>query len=139
MAETSVVVRPAHHRPGGDRRCRLPGWLLRPNPGGVHARRRQLVTWHQTHGIALFEPRRAEINFYTRHLGERSAVDQRRPSAAASTISSFYGYASEDGLIPHSPPANGDANGLDYKSQAIGNNRTPGVRSECPSAQVVGR
>lgn len=83
---------------------------------------RQFVGWCREHGIGLFEVRRAEIELYARQLEElgraRATIGRR-----LSTIAGFYRYATEEGLIPHSPAANVRRPRLDYESHAVGLDR----------------
>ena len=83
---------------------------------------RQFVGWCREHGIGLFEVRRAAIELYARQLEElgraRATIGRR-----LSTIAGFYGYATEEGLIPLSPAANVRRPRLDYESHAVGLDR----------------
>ena len=83
---------------------------------------RQFVGWCREHGIGLFDVRRAEIELYARQLEElgrtRATIGRR-----LSTIAGFYRYATEEGLIPHSPAANVRRPRLDYESHAVGLDR----------------
>ncbi len=83
---------------------------------------RQFVGWCGEHDLALFDIRRAEIELYARHLEElgraRATIGRR-----LSTISGFYRYAAEEGIITHSPAANVRRPRLDYESHAVGLDR----------------
>jgi site-specific recombinase XerD len=83
---------------------------------------RQFVGWCREHGLALFEVRRGEIELYARHLEElgraRATIGRR-----LSTIADFYRYATEEGVITHSPAANVRRPRLDYESHAVGLDR----------------
>ena len=83
---------------------------------------RQFVGWCGEHGLALFEVRRGEIELYARHLEElgraRATIGRR-----LSTIAGFYRYATEEGVITHSPAANVRRPRLDYESHAVGLDR----------------
>lgn len=83
---------------------------------------RQFVFWCGQHDLALFEVRRGEIELYARHLEElgraRATIGRR-----LSTIAGFYRYATEEGVINHSPAANVRRPRLDYESHAVGLDR----------------
>ena len=83
---------------------------------------RQYATWCTEHAIGIFGARRADIETFGRHLealGRARATVSRR----LCTITCFYRYAEQEGLIDHSPAAHVRRPRLDYESHAIGLDR----------------
>ena len=68
---------------------------------------RQFVQWAQTRHVALFDVARADIEGFARHLedlGRARATISRR----LCTITCFYRYAVEEGLLDRSPAVHAD-------------------------------
>jgi site-specific recombinase XerD len=83
---------------------------------------RQYVAWCAEHRVAVFGARRADIEGFARHLeslGRARATIARR----LCTVSCFYRYAEEEGLIAVSPAAHVRRPRLDYESHATGLDR----------------
>ena len=83
---------------------------------------RQYVAWCAEHRGAVFGARRADIEGFARHLeslGRARATIARR----LCTVSCFYRYAEEEGLIAVSPAAHVRRPRLDYESHATGLDR----------------
>ena len=83
---------------------------------------RQYVTWRTEHRLAVFGTRRADIEGFARHLeslGRARATIARR----LCTVSCFYRYAEQEGLIAVSPAAHVRRPRLDYESHATGLDR----------------
>ena len=83
---------------------------------------RMFYRWCEEHGLGLFDLTRTHIELYARELedlGRKPATIGRR----LSTITSFYRYASEDGVIEHSPAVHIRRPRLDYESHAVGLDR----------------
>ena len=83
---------------------------------------RQYVAWCTEHRVAVFGARRADIECFARQfesLGRARATIARR----LCTVSWFYRYAEEEGLIAISPAAHVRRPRLDYESQATGLDR----------------
>jgi site-specific recombinase XerD len=83
---------------------------------------RQYVAWCTEHAITLFGARRADIESFGRHLeglGRARATISRR----LCTITCFYRYAEQEGLIDHSPAVHVRRPRLDYESHATGLDR----------------
>jgi integrase/recombinase XerD len=83
---------------------------------------RQFVQWSTEHAIPLFGARRADIEYFGRHLeelGRKRATIARRPC----TIACFYRYAEEEGLIAVSRAVHVRRPRLDYESHAVGLDR----------------
>jgi site-specific recombinase XerD len=80
---------------------------------------RQYVAWCTEHRLAVFGARRADIECFARHLeslGRARATIARR----LCTVSCFYRYAEQEGLIAVSPAAHVRRPRLDYESHATG-------------------
>lgn len=63
---------------------------------------RQFIRWCDEHRLTLFEVTRTHIELYARELeevGRAPATISRR----LSTLAGFYRYATEEGVIEHSP------------------------------------
>ena len=83
---------------------------------------RQYVSWCTEHRLAVFGARRADIEGFARHLeslGRARATIARR----LCTVSCFYRYAEQEGLIAVSPAAHVRRPRLDYESHATGLDR----------------
>jgi site-specific recombinase XerD len=83
---------------------------------------RQYVAWCTEHHLAVFGARRADIECFARHLeslGRARATIARR----LCTVSCFYRYAEQEGLIAISPAAHVRRPRLDYESHATGLDR----------------
>jgi integrase/recombinase XerD len=83
---------------------------------------RQYVAWCTEHRVAVFGARRADIECFARHLeslGRSRATIARR----LCTVSCFYRYAEQEGLIAVSPAAHVRRPRLDYESHATGLDR----------------
>jgi site-specific recombinase XerD len=83
---------------------------------------RQYAAWLTAVGTRLFETRRVHIEAFARELemrGRSRATIARR----LGTITCFYRYAVEEGLIEHSPAVHVRRPKLDYESHAVGLDR----------------
>jgi site-specific recombinase XerD len=83
---------------------------------------RQYVAWLTGVGIRLFETRRVHIEAFARELearGRSRATIARR----LGTITCFYRYAEQEGVIEHSPAVHVRRPKLDYESHAVGLDR----------------
>ncbi|MGQ0434565.1 MAG: tyrosine-type recombinase/integrase [Microthrixaceae bacterium] len=83
---------------------------------------RLFYRWCDEHRLGLFALTRIHIELYARELEDHG----RRPSTIGrrlSTITSFYRYASEEGVIEHSPAVHIRRPRLDYESHAVGLDR----------------
>jgi site-specific recombinase XerD len=83
---------------------------------------RQFATWCAEHHLALFCARRADIESFGRELeakGRSRATIARR----LGTVTGFYRYSVEEGLIEHSPAVHVRKPRLDYESHAVGLDR----------------
>jgi integrase/recombinase XerD len=83
---------------------------------------RQFAGWVYGHGFRLFEIRRAHIESFARELeahGRSRATISRR----LCTITCFYRYAEQEGIIERSPAVHVRRPKLDYESHAIGLDR----------------
>lgn len=83
---------------------------------------RQYVAWCTEHRVAVFGARRADIECFARHL---EALGRARATIARRlcTVSCFYRYAEQEGLIAVSPAAHVRRPRLDYESNATGLDR----------------
>ena len=83
---------------------------------------RQFVCWCAEHRIGLFCARRADIERFARHL---EALGRARTTIARRlcTITCFYRYAEQEGLIDLSPAVHVRRPRLDYESHATGLDR----------------
>ena len=82
----------------------------------------QFVTFCENRGLRLFEVRRSDIETFGRELevkGRATATIARR----LCTVTGFYRYAEEEGLIAHSPAVHVRRPRIDYESHAIGLDR----------------
>ena len=92
---------------------------------------RQFVQWTQTRHVALFDVARADIEGFARHLedlGRARATISRR----LCTITCFYRYAVEEGLLDRSPAVHVRRPRLDYESNATGWTATRSGRCSSP-------
>jgi site-specific recombinase XerD len=83
---------------------------------------RQYAAWCTEARIRIFGARRADIETFSRHLealGRARATVSRR----LCTITCFYRYAEQEGLIEHSPAVHVRRPRLDYESHATGLDR----------------
>jgi site-specific recombinase XerD len=83
---------------------------------------RQYVSWCSEHRVSVSGARRADIESFGRHLetlGRARATIARR----LCTVTCFYRYAEEEGLIPVSPAVHVRRPRLDYESHATGLDR----------------
>jgi integrase/recombinase XerD len=83
---------------------------------------RQFATWCTERHLALFCARRADIETFGRDLeakGRARATIARR----LGTVTGFYRFAVEEGLIEHSPAVHVRKPRLDYESHAVGLDR----------------
>jgi site-specific recombinase XerD len=83
---------------------------------------RLFTAWCTEHGLALFEVRRVDIEYYARELeglGRARATVGRR----LCTITGFYRYAEQEGLIERSPAVHVRRPRLDYESNVVGLDR----------------
>ncbi|MDP9333429.1 MAG: tyrosine-type recombinase/integrase [Actinomycetota bacterium] len=83
---------------------------------------RQYVGWCTERAVALFGARRADIESFGRQL---EALGRARATIARRlcTITCFYRYAEQEGLIPTSPAVHVRRPRLDYESHATGLDR----------------
>ena len=78
---------------------------------------RQYTSWCASHGLHLFQAKRADIECFARDLearGRTRATVARR----LSTVAGFYRYAVEEDLLDHSPAVHVRRPRLDYESHA---------------------
>ena len=83
---------------------------------------RLYAAWVTTAGMRLFDVRRAHIEAFARDMeahGRARATVARR----LGTITCFYRYAEQEGLIEHSPAVHVRRPKMDYESHAIGLDR----------------
>jgi hypothetical protein len=83
---------------------------------------RQYASYCAQHRLALFDARRAHIETFARHLetaGKARATIARR----LCTVTCFYRYAEQEGLIDYSPAVHVRRPRLDYESHATGLDR----------------
>ena len=83
---------------------------------------RLYAAWVTTAGMRLFDVRRAHIEAFAREMeahGRARATVARR----LGTITCFYRYAEQEGLIEHSPAVHVRRPKMDYESHAIGLDR----------------
>ena len=83
---------------------------------------RQFVAFCDQRHLGLFEVRRSDIETFGRELearGRATATIARR----LCTVTGFYRYAEEEGLIAHSPAVHVRRPRIDYESHAIGLDR----------------
>src|SRR5580700_8893013 len=63
---------------------------------------RQFIAWCDDHRLALFAVHRADIECYARTLEERGRA-RATVARRLGTVTGFYRYAEEEGLLAHSP------------------------------------
>ena len=83
---------------------------------------RQFLRWSTEHSLGLFEMTRTHIEIYARQLedqGKAPATIGRR----LSTLAGFYRYATEEGVLEHSPAVHVRRPRLDYESHTAGLDR----------------
>ena len=83
---------------------------------------RQFAAWCTSHGLRLFDVRRADIEAFGRALetlGRARATVSRR----LCTVADFYRYVVEEELLDHSPAVHVRRPRLDYESHAVGLDR----------------
>ncbi|MGI8662473.1 MAG: tyrosine-type recombinase/integrase [Acidimicrobiales bacterium] len=83
---------------------------------------RMFYRWCDERSLGLFDLTRTHIELYARDLediGRKPATIGRR----LSTVTSFYRYAAEEGVIEHSPAVHIRRPRLDYESHAVGLDR----------------
>ena len=83
---------------------------------------RQFVRWCNEHCLPLFDVTRTHLELYARELeelGRAPATIGRR----LSTLAGFYRYATEEGVIEHSPAVHVRRPKVDYESHAVGLDR----------------
>src|ERR671912_2366220 len=83
---------------------------------------RQFFAWCDEHGLRLFAVRRADIECYARDLEERGRA-RATVARRLCTVTGFYRYAEEEGLLERSPAAHVRRPRLDYESHATGLDR----------------
>jgi site-specific recombinase XerD len=83
---------------------------------------RQFVGWCDQQGLPLFSARRADIECYARGL-EGRGLARATVARRLCTVSGFYRYAEEEGLIAVSPAVHVRRPRLDYESHAVGLDR----------------
>jgi integrase/recombinase XerD len=83
---------------------------------------RQFSSFCCAHRLAIFDAKRAHIETYARYVeacGRSRATISRR----LCTVTCFYRYAEQEGLIEHSPAVHVRRPRLDYESHAVGLDR----------------
>jgi site-specific recombinase XerD len=83
---------------------------------------RQFVGWCDDHQLDLFQVRRADIEGFARDL-ERRGRARATVARRLCTVTSFYRYAEEEGLLAHSPAVHVRRPRIDYESHATGLDR----------------
>lgn len=83
---------------------------------------RQYATWCTSHGLRLFDARRADIEAFGRAL-ETAGRARATVSRRLCTVAGFYRYAVEEELLDHSPAVHVRRPRLDYESHAVGLDR----------------
>ncbi|MGH9206485.1 MAG: tyrosine-type recombinase/integrase, partial [Acidimicrobiales bacterium] len=83
---------------------------------------RQFVAWCDEHHLALFEARRADIECFARALEDRGRA-RATVARRLCTVTSFYRYAEDEGLLAHSPAVHVRRPRLDYESHVTGLDR----------------
>ncbi|MDP9388327.1 MAG: site-specific integrase, partial [Actinomycetota bacterium] len=76
---------------------------------------RQFLAWCQLRQLRLFDAHRSDIEMYARELEERGKA-RATIGRRLSTVTGFYRYAAEEGLIEHSPAVHVRRPRLDYES-----------------------
>ena len=127
MSDSTAVLVRTHDDPFTDPEAlalgRVPGRLLRSHPRRLRARSAPVRGMGRPDvELRLFEVRRAHIEAFARDLearGRSRATIARR----LCTITCFYRYAEQEGLIEHSPAVHVRRPKMDYESHAIGLDR----------------
>jgi len=83
---------------------------------------RQFAVWCESEHLRLFDVRRSDIERFGRQLEERGRA-RATIARRLCTITGFYRYATEEGLLSHSPAVHVRRPRLDYESHAIGLDR----------------
>ena len=83
---------------------------------------RQYSTWCTSHGLRLFDARRADIEAFGRAL-ETAGRARATVSRRLCTVAGSYRYAVEEELLDHSPAVHVRRPRLDYDSHAVGLDR----------------
>jgi integrase/recombinase XerD len=83
---------------------------------------RQYVAWCDDHDLDLFQVRRADIEEFAREL-ERRGRARATVARRLCTVTSFYRYPEEEGLLAHSPAVHVRRPRIDYESHATGLDR----------------
>jgi integrase/recombinase XerD len=83
---------------------------------------RQFVGWCDDHQLDLFAVRRANIEAFARALENRGRA-RATVARRLCTVTSFYRYAEEEGLLAHSPAVHVRRPRIDYESHATGLDR----------------
>jgi integrase/recombinase XerD len=83
---------------------------------------RQYATWCTSHGLRLFDARRADIEAFGRAL-ETAGRARATVSRRLCTVAGFYRYAVEEELLDHSPAVHVRRPRLDYESHPVGLDR----------------
>jgi len=83
---------------------------------------RQFASFCAAHRLAIFEAKRAHIETFARHL-ENCGRAQATISRRLCTVTCFYRYAEQEGLIEHSPAVHVRRPRLDYESHTVGLDR----------------
>ncbi|GAC1595829.1 MAG: hypothetical protein NVS3B21_19210 [Acidimicrobiales bacterium] len=104
---------------------------------------RQYVAWCDDRGVDLFEARCSDIEQFGREL-ERRGRARATVARRLCTVTSFYRYAEEEGLLAHSPAVHVRRPRIDYESHAIGLDRnevgvllvTAGLGEPCEHALI---
>ena len=97
---------------------------------------RQYAGWVTAVGMRLFETRRVHIEAFARELesrGRARATIARR----LGTITCFYRYAEQEGLIEHSAAVHVRRPKLDYESHAVGSTAKLGRCSSQPVSPAL--
>jgi integrase/recombinase XerD len=100
---------------------------------------RQYTSWCATHGLHLFDAKRADIECYARNLEARGRA-RATIACRLCTVAGFYRYAVEEDLLDHSPAAHVRRPRLDYEAHATALDRNEvGARAGRGRAWQAGR
>gem|GEM_PF-967817 len=80
------------------------------------------MAWYDDRDLDLFHARRADIEEFAREL-ERRGRARATVARRICTVTSFYRYAEEEGLLAHSPAVHVRRPRIDYESHATGLDR----------------
>lgn len=83
---------------------------------------RHYIAWCDDHDLDLFQARRSDIEQFGREL-ERRGRARATVARRLCTVTSFYRYAEEEGLLAHSPAVHVRRPRIDYESHAVGLDR----------------